>query len=102
MPRADSCAPRSRNEINAMTTLLHLTTPEEWAARRVEPGPEGFVHLSRPEQLHVPARLFYAGRRDLVQLAVDDALLTSEVRVEDGFPHLYGPLLADAVFDVAP
>lgn len=86
-----------------MRTLLHLTTAETWATGRIEPQPgEDFVHLSRPEQVHVPANLFYAGRDDLVALAVDADRLTSEVRVEGGFPHLYGPLLADAVFDVAP
>jgi uncharacterized protein (DUF952 family)/ribosomal protein S18 acetylase RimI-like enzyme len=84
-------------------TLLHLTTPAEWAAGRIDPAPgEDFVHLSRPEQVHVPASLFYAGRTDLVALAVDPAKLVDEVRVEGGFPHLYGSLPADAVFDVLP
>lgn len=84
-------------------TLLHMTTAASWVGGRVDPAPgEAFVHLSRPEQLHVPANLFYAGRRDLVVLAVDEARLTDEVRVEGGFPHLYGPLLPGAVFDVLP
>lgn len=86
-----------------MSTLLHLTTPSAWACRRIEPAPgEDFVHLSRPDQVHVPANLFYGGRTDLVALAVEEARLTDEVRLEDGFPHLYGPLPADAVFDVLP
>ena len=86
-----------------MSTLLHLTTPSAWAGRRIDPAPgEDFVHLSRPDQAHVPANLFYGGRTDLVALAVEEERLTGEVRVEDGFPHLYGPLLADAVFDVLP
>ena len=84
-------------------TLLHMTTAAEWATGRIDPAPgEAFVHLSRPEQLHVPANLFYAGRQDLAVLAVDPARLTGEVKVEGGFPHLYGPLLPDAVFDVLP
>jgi GNAT superfamily N-acetyltransferase len=37
-----------------------------------------------------------------VLLAIDPAAVAADVRVEDGFPHLYGPLLPDAVFDVAP
>lgn len=86
-----------------MSTLLHLTTSEAWTGGRIEPAAgEDFVHLSRPEQVHVPANLFYGGRTDLVALAVEEERLTSEVRVDGGFPHLYGPLLADAVFDVAP
>ncbi|MCU1375564.1 MAG: GCN5-related N-acetyltransferase [Actinomycetia bacterium] len=84
-------------------TLLHMTTAAEWAAGRIEPAPgEAFIHLSRPDQLHTPANLFYGGRRDLILLAVDPDRLTAEVKVEGGFPHLYGPLLADAVFDVLP
>jgi uncharacterized protein (DUF952 family)/ribosomal protein S18 acetylase RimI-like enzyme len=84
-------------------TLLHLTTETEWSAGCIEPAPgEPFVHLSRPEQIHTPANLFYGGRRDLVALAIDPDRLSSEVKVEGGFPHLYGPLLADAVLDVAP
>ena len=84
-------------------TLLHLTTPAEWSAGRIDPAPgEAFVHLSSPAQVHVPANLFYGGRRDLVALAVDPTRLRSPVRVEGGFPHLSGPLPAEAVFDVAP
>jgi uncharacterized protein (DUF952 family) len=80
-----------------------MTTAAEWAGGRIDPAPgEAFVHLSRPEQLHTPANLFYAGRQDLIVLAVDPDRLTAEVKVEGGFPHLYGPLLADAVFDVLP
>jgi uncharacterized protein (DUF952 family)/GNAT superfamily N-acetyltransferase len=80
-----------------------MTTAEAWSAGRIDPAPdEGFVHLSRPDQVHVPANLLYAGRRDLVLLAVDPTALTAEVREDGGFPHLYGPLLPDAVFDVAP
>jgi uncharacterized protein (DUF952 family) len=84
-------------------TLLHLTTGAEWAGGCIVPAAgEDFIHLSRPDQVHVPANLFYAGRRDLVALAIDPARLRAEVRVEGGFPHLYGELGADAVFDVAP
>jgi uncharacterized protein (DUF952 family)/GNAT superfamily N-acetyltransferase len=83
--------------------LLHLTTEAAWASGRIEPADgEDFVHLSRPDQVHVPANLLFADRRDLVALAIDPDRLTSEVRVEGGFPHLYGPLLAAAVVDVLP
>jgi uncharacterized protein (DUF952 family)/GNAT superfamily N-acetyltransferase len=84
-------------------TYLHLTTAAEWSSGRIDPAAgEDFVHLSRPEQVHVPANLFYAGRRDLVALVIDPARLTDEVRVEGGFPHLYGPVLAEHVTDVVP
>jgi uncharacterized protein (DUF952 family)/ribosomal protein S18 acetylase RimI-like enzyme len=84
-------------------TYLHLTTPDQWSAGRIDPAPgEDFVHLSRPAQVHIPANLFYAGRRDLVALVIDPDRLTDEVRVEAGFPHLYGPVRAEHVVDVVP
>lgn len=66
----------------------------------------GFVHLSRPDQVHLPANRLFAGRRDIVLLHLDAALLSDPVRWEPGvpgdpaamvFPHLYGPLPAAAV-----
>jgi uncharacterized protein (DUF952 family) len=70
---------------------------------------QGFVHLSTPEQVHLPANRLYAGRSDLVLLHVDPARLSSPIRWEPGvpgdpdemvFPHLYGPLPAEAVISV--
>ena len=74
----------------------------------------GFVHLSTPEQVHLPANRLFSGRTDLVLLRVDPARLTSPVRWEPGvpsdpesmrFPHLYGPLpiaAVTAVLDYRP
>jgi uncharacterized protein (DUF952 family)/GNAT superfamily N-acetyltransferase len=71
----------------------------------------GFVHLSAPGQVHLPAERLYPGRRDLVLLVVDPSRLTDLVRFEDGvppdpggmlFPHLYGPLPVTAVIAVVP
>lgn len=69
----------------------------------------GFVHLSAPEQVHLPANRLYAGRTDLVLLMIDPSKLTDPVRWEPGvltdpesmlFPHLYGPLPVAAVTSV--
>jgi uncharacterized protein (DUF952 family) len=96
--------------------FVHLCGESEWAAaqRAGVHAPEsleavGFVHLSSPEQVHLPANRLYAGRTDLMLLHIDGARLTSPVRWETGvpadpdgmvFPHLYGPLPVDAVIRV--
>jgi uncharacterized protein (DUF952 family) len=96
--------------------LVHLCSAEEWRLaqdlgehRPESLGVAGFVHLSTPEQVHLPANRLYAGRADLVLLRIDPARLSSEVRWEPGvatdpdsmaFPHLYGPLPAAAVISV--
>ncbi|MGY1719365.1 GNAT family N-acetyltransferase [Blastococcus sp. SYSU DS0552] len=77
----------------------------------IQPGPGGFVHLSTPDQVHLPAQRLFPGRRDLVLLVVDPARLTVPVRFEPGrpadpadmlFPHLFGALPTSAVVAVVP
>ncbi|RVW04317.1 DUF952 domain-containing protein [Rhodococcus xishaensis] len=93
-----------------------MCTKDEWAVaqrdgQRIPAGfaTEGFVHLSTPEQVHLPANRLFAGRRDLVLLYLDPGLLDADVRWEAGspsdppsmrFPHLFGPLPAASVIDV--
>lgn len=95
--------------------LVHLCGSQDWAdARRrdeIRPGAGAeFIHLSAPEQVHLPANRLYRGRADLVLLHIDPALLDSPVRWEPGvstdpesmlFPHLYGPLPVRAVIRVS-
>lgn len=74
-----------------------------WSTRGVTYADEGFVHMSRAEQVAGTLRLFYADvRGPLVLLVVDPDLVGAEIRVEDGFPHVYGPLPVAAVVDVVP
>jgi uncharacterized protein (DUF952 family) len=102
--------------MSAPALLVHLCAAEEWA--RVSSGGEirpdlsaaaPFVHLSTPEQVHLPANRLFRGRTDLLLLYIDPAALESPVRWEPGvptdpesmlFPHLYGPLPARAVIKV--
>lgn len=94
-------------------TLVHICTLAEWLAARqsgeLRPASldaAGFVHLSTPQQAHLPANRLFSGRRDLVLLRIDPARLGAPVKWEPGvptdpesmlFPHLYGPLPAGAV-----
>jgi len=102
---------------DSQQVLVHMCTRDEWAdaqraGQRVPDGfaADGFVHLSTPEQVHLPANRLFAGRRDLVLLRLDPGRLDAEVRWEPGvpsdpasmrFPHLYGPLPVAAVVEVA-
>jgi uncharacterized protein (DUF952 family)/GNAT superfamily N-acetyltransferase len=97
-----------------VSVLLHLCAPADWRAALDDgalrpPGP--FVHLSHPEQVHLPAQRLFPGRRDLVLLVVDPARLSDPVVEEPGvpadpdgmrFPHLHGPLPVAAVVAVVP
>jgi uncharacterized protein (DUF952 family) len=71
----------------------------------------GFVHLSTPEQVALPANRLYHGRSDLMLLVLDPARIDVEVRFEPGvpadptsmrFPHAYGPVPTSAVVTVQP
>ncbi|TRW84856.1 DUF952 domain-containing protein [Mycolicibacterium sp. 018/SC-01/001] len=103
---------------DATGDFVHLCTTREWAcaqgsgAHRPPSLTEvGFVHLSTPQQVHLPANRLYAGRTDLVLLHIDGARLDSPVRWEPGvptdpdgmvFPHLYGELPVESVIRVTP
>ena len=93
--------------------LLHLIDTAGWqdarAAGVLAPpslAEVGFVHLSTPEQVALPADRLFAGRADVLLLVLDPDLLGVEVRWEPGthgdpasmrFPHAYGPVPLEAV-----
>jgi uncharacterized protein (DUF952 family) len=100
----------------APAVLVHICGAEQWSSAQAngELRPEsldsaGFVHLSTPDQVHLPANRLFRGCGDLVLLHVDPTALEAPVRWEPGmatdpeamlFPHLYGPLPISAVIKV--
>lgn len=98
---------------NTSAVLVHLCGADEWAA--ASSGAEyrpasltdiGFIHLSTPEQVHLPANRLFSGRTDLVLLYLTPELLMGPLRWEPGvpgdpeamlFPHLYAPMPVAAV-----
>jgi uncharacterized protein (DUF952 family) len=68
---------------------------------------DGFIHFSTAAQVAETAARHYAGARGLVLLSVRASALGDALRWEPSrggalFPHLYAPLLASAVEQVAP
>ena len=91
-----------------MTELWHVAEGPEWAeavrsgsyersTRGLSLAEEGFVHCSYPDQVAGVAAAFYADADDLVLLRIDPARVPAEIRVEGGFPHVYGPIPVAAV-----
>jgi len=96
-----------------MTELLHLALPAEWDAavaagtyerstRGKSLAEVGFIHTSLPHQVRGTADAFYADLDELVLLRIDPARVGAEIKVEDGFPHIYGALPVEAVREAVP
>lgn len=93
-----------------VTKFLHVTTRKAWESARglgLYEGDtletEGFIHCCTSQQLEgVLDRYFNPRPEDLIVLTVDAARVTSEIRWENGFPHVYGPLDIEAVSSAAP
>ncbi len=96
-----------------MELIYHLILEPDWeaakAAGEVRPGSlaaEGFIHCSEDEdQALAVARRLYSGQPGMVALEVDTGKLRSPVKREASrsgeiYPHIYGPLNADAVVGV--
>jgi len=96
-----------------MAIIYHLTGRAEWGGsspadeyRAESLAQEGFLHCSRDEaQLLAVATRPFAGRTDLLVLDVDTERLHAAVKHEASrsgeiYPHIYGPLNADAVVSV--
>jgi uncharacterized protein (DUF952 family) len=87
-------------------------TPEGWerfqaagtseqSTRDLTLAEEGFIHCSYAEQLDGTLQRFYGDLPEVVVLTLDPDLLDAEIKVEGGFPHVYGPLPIGAVVDVS-
>jgi uncharacterized protein (DUF952 family) len=91
-----------------------VLTDKEWRELNVsafEGAPidkaDGFIHLSTAAQLTETVDRHFAGRQNLVVAAIDLTALGRTVRWEPSrngelFPHVYGPLVAQAVIACRP
>ncbi|GAA2001456.1 DUF952 domain-containing protein [Nakamurella flavida] len=110
--RSASDVPHGSDESQGL--LYHCATQAQWAdlqrdgesrvstrGRTLEQ--EGFIHCSYAGQVAGVLERYYADVDEpMLLLRVDPALVGAEVVVENGFPHVYGPLPLVAVFDTVP
>jgi len=93
--------------------IYHVTTKSEWVkamsiGKYEAPSlhSEGFIHLSKQDQVSGVLERYYKGVTDLVLLHVDETLLSAELKYElspsvnQEFPHLFGALNIEAVVNV--
>lgn len=93
--------------------IYHVTQKNDWQ-QALDNGyyeasslsSEGFIHLSRKEQIEGVLYRYYKNKKDLLLLHVDESKLTAPLKYElapsvnETFPHLYGRLNLDAVVSV--
>ena len=92
--------------------LYHITTAADWLRQADSPvyeaeslAKEGFIHLSKAEQVAGVLERYYQNASGLLLLHLDTDRLTSRLIYEvatnsELFPHLYGPLNKSAVVRV--
>jgi uncharacterized protein (DUF952 family) len=98
-----------------MTTIYKIVSAAEWRAAEaagVFQGAaidlaDGYIHFSSAAQAEETAAKHFAGKDDLLLVAIDaeklgDALKWEVSRGGALFPHLYAPLSLDAVTRVDP
>lgn len=95
-----------------MNTIFHITQRHQWQEAKnlgIYRGDtldtEGFIHCSQATQLVKVANRFFANQQGLVILCIDVGQVQAEIRyelaeVDELFPHVYGALNIDAVFQV--
>jgi uncharacterized protein (DUF952 family) len=95
-----------------MNTILHITKRQQWqeaehlgSYRGDTLDSEGFIHCSQKAQIVKVANRFFYNQTGLVILCIDADKVKAEIRYEEAevgefFPHIYGELNVDAVYDV--
>lgn len=102
-----------------MTFIYHIAVASDWRQARAVGeytmstrdktlAEQGFIHASTADQVTSVANLIYKGVADLLVLVIDPQRVRPEIRYEQvpgsdsPFPHIYGPLNADAVVEARP
>ncbi|MEH1835546.1 MAG: DUF952 domain-containing protein [Nostoc sp.] len=95
-----------------MKTILHIIKRQQWKEAKIigryradSLDSEGFIHCSKPTQILKVAKRFFDNQKELVLLFIDSDQVQAEIRYEPAeigelFPHIYGELNIDAVYQV--
>ncbi|BAY09926.1 DUF952 domain-containing protein [Calothrix sp. NIES-2098] len=95
-----------------MKNILHITQAEQWEQAKINGNyradsldTEGFIHCSELSQIVKVANSFFRNQKGLVLLFINADKIKAEIRYEEAeigelFPHIYGELNIDAVFQV--
>ena len=102
-----------------MRHIYHIASASDWERARRDGSyttstrgrsleQQGFIHCSDAGQVAAVANFVYADAEDLVLLVIDPDKVHAKVQYDDvpgepaPYPHIYGPLNADAVVGVRP
>ena len=89
--------------------IYRIAEPADWASAQrkgefasADLTDEGFIHCSEQHQVTRTARKYYAGKKSLVLLEIDEILLGAALVREDlagsgVFPHVYEPIPLSAI-----
>jgi uncharacterized protein (DUF952 family) len=92
--------------------IYHITTAQDWQAQKsasffipTDYHREGFIHCCTEEQIAGVLERYFKGKSDLVLIHLDETKLKAELKFEastnnEEFPHVYGPLNAEAIVRV--
>jgi uncharacterized protein (DUF952 family) len=95
-----------------MSIILHITQKQQWEQAKLNGSyrgdtldSEGFIHCSTLEQVIKVANSFFYNQKGLVLLCIESDKVQPEIRYESvenegTFPHIYGALNIDSVFQV--
>ncbi|MEH2199233.1 DUF952 domain-containing protein [Nostoc sp.] len=95
-----------------MNTILHITKRQQWENAKILGSyhadsleSEGFIHCSKSKQILKVAQRFFNNQKELVILFIDSEKVQAEILYEEAeigelFPHIYGELNVDAVYQV--
>jgi glutathione S-transferase len=108
------------SRFTGVNVIYHVATRPDWERARRDGQytmstvgrtleQEGYIHASQASQVNGVLNKYYRGVTDeLVVLVIDPDLVRAPIRYEEvpgadaPFPHIYGPLNADAVIAARP